>query len=127
MTTTPAPAHVHAEDPSDDPYADLRERWLPSTEQMKMADALLAAGYNAERGDRRERGVFTTHLLVNKTPMIWTTAVEVRHLDGVYLTRDAAWLAADEAAKKLAVETGAGVVGGYAWHSQVGHAAVWEV
>ncbi len=126
MTNTATPTHVHAEDPSTDPHEDLKARWLPSADQMKLADALLAAGYDAERGDRRERGVFTVHLLVNKTPGFWTTAVEVRHLDGVFLSRDAAWLHAVEQAKKHAHETGAGVVGGYAWHSRVGHAGVWE-
>lgn len=115
----------YADDPTN-PEADLFVRWLPSPEQVRLANALLAAGYDAERGERRERGVYTTHLLVNKVPGIWTTAVEVRHLDGVYLTRDAAWLAAEAAAKKLAAESGAGVVGGYAWHMGIDRAAVWE-
>lgn len=57
------------------PHADLRARWLPSPEQMKVANALLAAGYIAERCPRercprRERGVFTTHLLVNSAA-VW--------------------------------------------------------
>lgn len=126
MTNTATPNHVHAEDPTTDPHADLQARWRPSWEQVRQANALLSAGYDAVRGSRGERGVFTVHLLVNKTPGFWTTAVEVVPLDGVFTSRDAAWLHADEQAKKHAHETGAGVVGGYAWHSAVDRWAVWE-
>ena len=53
--------------------ADLRTRWLPSAEQMKMADALLAAGFDAERpGVGRERGVYTVHILNTKTTYQFT-------------------------------------------------------
>lgn len=121
-------AHVHAEDPTTDPHADLQARWRPSDEQIRQANALLSAGYDADRRTPEgiQRGVFTTHLLVNKTPGFWTTAVEVIHLDGVFICRDAAWTHADEQAKKHAHKTGAGVVGGWTWHMAVDRWAVWE-
>lgn len=126
MTNTATPTHVHAEDPSTDPHVDLQARWRPSWEQVRQANALLAAGYDAVRGERGERGVFTVHLLVNKTPGFWTTAVVVEPLDGVFTSRDAAWLYADEQAQKRAKDSGAGVVGGYAWHMEADRWAVWE-
>lgn len=113
--------------------ADLRVRWLPSDEQMALADALLAAGYDADRridqaggGSWTESGVYTVHLLLNKEYGWWTEDVEIVHLDGVFLTRSAALDFVHEAAQKHHEKTGDKVVGGYAWHSKVGHAAVWD-
>jgi hypothetical protein len=105
---------------------DLRERWLPSQEQMRLADALLAAGYTAERGEIRERGVYTAHLLINKEFGWWTEDVILVHLDGMFLTREAVLTFVHEVARVRHREGGEKLVGGYAWHSQVGHAAVWE-
>lgn len=107
--------------------ADLHARWLPSVEQMALADALLAAGFDAQReGQMRERGVFTAHLLVNKRYGFWTADVEVVPVDGVFLTRHGAQLACHNAAKAFHAETGKVVCGGWAWHSKVAHAAVWD-
>lgn len=105
---------------------DLRERWLPSEEQMRQADALLAAGYDAERGPDRERGVYTAHLLENKEYGIWTEDVRIVHLDGVFLTREAVLTFVNTVARQRHEEGGQKVTGGWAWHSKVGHAAVWE-
>ena len=127
MTNTATPNHVHAEDPTTDPHADLQARWRPSDEQVRQANALLAAGYDAVRGPRGERGVFTVHVLVNKIPGFWTTDVEVVPVDGVFTTRDGAYLAAISAAERHAQhDTGVPVLGGYAWHSAVDRWAVWE-
>lgn len=107
--------------------ADLRARWLPSAEQMKMADALLAAGYDAERpGTGRERGVYTAHILAHKHYGFWTAEVEVIPVDGVFLTRAAVQNACNNAARVYHETTGNTVCGGWAWHSKVGHAAVWD-
>lgn len=94
---------------------------------MRMADALLAAGYDAERsGAGRERGVYTAHLLVNKHYGFWTADIEVKAIDGVFLTRAAAINACTNAARVYHETTGNTVCGGWAWHSKVGHAAVWD-
>jgi hypothetical protein len=112
---------------------DLRERWLPSAEQMRQADALLAAGYDQERecghdgvGRWRERGVYTTHLLINKDYGIWTADVKLVFLDGVFTTREAALDFVHMVAEKRHREGGEKLVGGYAWHPSVGEAAVWD-
>lgn len=110
-----------------DLQTDLQERWLPSPEQMTLANALLAAGYTAERGERRERGVYTIHLLMNKSYGWWTEDVQVVPLDGVFLTRNAAIYAVHDAARRTHdLDPNQKVIGGWAWHSKVDHAAVWE-
>lgn len=107
--------------------ADLRARWLPNDQQMKMADALLVAGFDAERtGPGRERGVYTAHILTHKTYGLWTADVVVVPVDGVFLTRAAAQNACNTAARVYHETTGNAVCGGWAWHSKVGHAAVWD-
>lgn len=111
---------------ANDPGADLRARWLPTSEQMKMANALLAAGYDAERPLRRERGVFTAHILTSKRYGVWTTDIEVVPVDGVFLTRDGAQNACLQAAKAYHDTTGNQVCGGWAWHMDIDKAAVWD-
>jgi hypothetical protein len=109
-----------------DLQADLRTRWLPSAEQMKMANALLAAGYDAERPPTRERGVYTAHILTGKHYGFWTADIEVVPIDGVFLTRAAAQNACLNAAKAYHEATGNQVCGGWAWHMGVDEAAVWD-
>lgn len=106
---------------------DLHERWLPNAEQMKMADALLLAGYTAARPPEfRERGVYTGHLLINKEYGFWTTDVQLVFLDGVFLTREAVLDFVHLAAEKHYTQHGEPLTGGWAWHFKVGEAAVWE-
>lgn len=106
--------------------SDLRERWVPSPEAVRMADALLAAGFDTERPPRRERGVFTAHVLLNKDYGIWTEEVEVVPVDGVFLSREGAALAAKMEAARLHAADGTRAIGGYTWHMSPGNWAVWE-
>jgi hypothetical protein len=106
------------------PERDMRARWRPSDQQMNLADALLRAGYDANRP--RNRGVYTMHLLVNKQYGIWTDEVTLIHLDGVYLDRDAMYKALHDATERFHEETGATVTGGYTWHPRPGEWAVWD-
>ena len=105
---------------------DLRERWLPSDEQMAQADALLTIGLDKERGEDRERGVYTTHLLIGKEYGWWGDGIKVVHLDGVFTTRQAALDFLVMVAKKRHDEGGEKLTGGYAWHPRVGEAGVFE-
>lgn len=105
---------------------DLKDRWVPSPEQIALADALLAAGYDKARGERRERGVYTAHLLYPKDYGFWDTSVQIKHLDGVFLSRDAVSSYLDAQAAQHYLDTGQQTVGSWTWHSSVGHWAVFE-
>ncbi len=98
---------------------DMRTRWLPSPEQMELADAVLSAGL-------AERGVYTAHLLINKGYGWWTEGVQLVFLDGVFLTRNAVLDFVHMVAEKRHEEGGEKLVGGWAWHMRVGEAAVWD-
>ena len=98
---------------------DLRDRWRPSAEQVAAADARLTEGH---------RYVFTTHLLLNKSWGVWNEDVEVHPLDGVYLDRDAAFSAVEEAVTLARAQLGTDkIVGGYALHAEPGQWAVWDL
>lgn len=108
---------------------DLRERWLPSPRQMELADAVLAEGLPETDWDS---GAYTIHLLVNKQYGWWGEGIEIIHIEeiegvpAVFLTRSGALTMLEGLAKAHHEKTGQKLVGGYAWHSKPGHAAVWD-
>jgi hypothetical protein len=105
---------------------DLKDRWVPDEHQVILADALLKAGFDTERGDRRERGAYTVHLLVNKEYGFWTEDVQLVYVDGVFTSREAATQYAEDRARAHHEKHQVPVVGGWTWHSAIGHWAVFE-
>lgn len=97
--------------------ADLRARWRPSDDQIAAARALMV--------DFPE-GVITIHLLADKRRGVWDSAVEVIHLEGVFVTRGPALAVLVERAREFHAETGRTVTGGYTWHHGNDDWAVFE-
>lgn len=109
---------------STDLRTDLATRWLPSPEQMALADTMITAlgvGH-----DDAPRYVITVQVLRNKRHSCWSTDVEVIPVDGIFTDRNAAWDYAIAAAANEARRSGLPCTGSYAYHGEVGHAAVFE-
>lgn len=102
-----------------DLQADLETRWRPSEAQITGADALFAA----RLGDP---DVYSVHLLVHKHFGSWTAKVELVHLDGLFLTREAALDFLAAAAAEHHRRTGHPLTGGYTIHFGKGEWAVFE-
>jgi hypothetical protein len=99
---------------------DLRERWLPSAEQMRAAEAVLATG------DCPDGTTFTCHLLINKHWGWWTPDVEIVHLDGVFSDRCRMQEYLLDQGSRHYDAHGKSLTGGYSVHFGPGEAAVFE-
>jgi hypothetical protein len=103
---------------------DLADRWLPSQAQMALADTMIVAlGVGHEDAPQH---VITVQVLKNKHHGLWTTDVEVIPVDGIFTDRNAAYDYAVAAAANEARRSGVPCTGSYAYHPEVGSAAVFE-
>jgi hypothetical protein len=105
---------------------DLRSRWLPSENQIRLADAALA---EVTRDDKLllAECVYTGHLLINKEYGFWSKDVKVVPVDGVFLSRaNCSDTVVSAAVRWHDAFPGTQISGGYARHTGDGKAFVFE-